>query len=324
MMAGPAAGAKPERGSRLAGVRPYAALLLLPGVALLGWLGSQPLTITLIYGATWATYAVGYDLFSGFSGRVNLGYAMFPATAAYTSAVLSARLGLSPALSIPGGIALALLLAAAVGALTLRIKGIYFALSTSIVPLALFQLTHVFGKFFGGEEGIWGVPPVFSDPREDLLVVVAILGGAVAFALWFVRSKAGLILRAIQGSDLTAQALGVNTFRFLFVSLLASAAIGGAAGAYLAHFQMLVAPEILQIVTTLQVITFTQVGGPGTIVGPAVGSFLLVILNEHLRAWTDLRLFAYFAVLVLLLRFSPDGLLAPAARALARLLRRTP
>jgi branched-chain amino acid transport system permease protein len=311
---------KSEAGRRSLG--PYAALLALPAVAAIGWFGSQPVMITLMYGATWASYAVGYDMFSGFSGRVNLGYAMFPAVAAYTSAVLSARFGLSPLLSIPAGIAMAILLAAAVGALTLRIKGIYFALSTSIVPLALFQITHVFGKFFGGEEGIWGVPPVFVDQRYDLLVALAILGGGVAFSLWFVRSKAGLVLRAIQGSDLTAQALGLDTFRFLFVGLLCSAAIGGAAGAYLAHFQMLVAPEILQIVTTLQVITFAQVGGPGTIIGPAVGSFLLVLLNEQMRAWADVRLFAYFAVLVLLLRFSPEGLLAPAARAVARLVRR--
>ena len=301
--------------------RQYLPLLALPVLGLLGWFGGQPLTITLIYGTTWAAYAVGYDMFSGFSGRVNLGYAMFPATAAYATAVLSARFNWPVALSLPAGIAAALLLAALVGALTLRIKGIYFALSTSIVPLALFQITHVFGKFFGGEEGIWGVPPVFSDPRYDLLVLLGLLGISVAFSLWYVRSKAGLVLRAIQGSDLTAQALGVDTFRFLFVSLLCSAAIGGAAGAYLTHFQMLVAPEILQIVTTLQIITFAQIGGPGTILGPAVGGLLLVFLNEQMRAWADLRLFAYFVVLVVLLRFSPEGLLAPAARGLARLLR---
>ena len=301
--------------------RQYLPLLALPVLGLLGWFGGQPLTITLIYGTTWAAYAVGYDMFSGFSGRVNLGYAMFPATAAYATAVLSARFNWPVALSLPAGIGAALLLAALVGALTLRIKGIYFALSTSIVPLALFQITHVFGRFFGGEEGIWGVPPVFSDPRYDLLVLLGLLGISVAFSLWYVRSKAGLVLRAIQGSDLTAQALGVDTFRFLFVSLLCSAAIGGAAGAYLTHFQMLVAPEILQIVTTLQIITFAQIGGPGTILGPAVGGLVLVFLNEQMRAWADLRLFAYFVVLVVLLRFSPEGLLAPAARGLARLLR---
>jgi branched-chain amino acid transport system permease protein len=64
------------------------------------------------------------------------------------------------------------------------------------------------------------------------------------------------------------------------------------------------------------VITFTIVGGPATIVGPMVGAFVLVIMNEYLRNWTEVRLFAYFAVLVLLLRFSPEGLIVPAARAL--------
>jgi branched-chain amino acid transport system permease protein len=310
-------------GGRGNGLQQYWPVLLVPVIGVVGWFGSQPVTITLLYGATWATYAVGYDMFSGFSGRVNLGYAMFPATAAYVTAVLSARLKLSPLLTIPAGIAVAVLLAVIVGALTLRIKGIYFALSTSIIPLALFQLTHVFGKFIGGEEGIWGVPPIFTDPRFDLLAVLLILGVSMTFALWYVRSKAGLVLRAIQGGELTAQALGLNTFRFLFVSLLASAAIGATAGAYLAHFQMLVAPEILHIITTLQIITFAQIGGPGTIVGPVLGSFLLVHLNEYLRAWTDLRLFVYFAALVLLLRFSPDGLLVPIGRAIRRLVQRS-
>jgi branched-chain amino acid transport system permease protein len=79
---------------------------------------------------------------------------------------------------------------------------------------------------------------------------------------------------------------------------------------------MFVGPELLFIITTLQVITFTIVGGPATIIGPMVGAFALVTLNEYLRNWTEVRLFAYFVVLVLLLRFSPGGLIVPAARAL--------
>src|SRR5574337_1249548 len=102
-----------RRTARMARRFRYWPLLLLPVVALFGWFGSQPLTVTLIYGATWATYAVGYDMFSGFSGRVNLGYAMFPATAAYTSAALSARLGIPLVLSVPAGVGVSLLLAAA-------------------------------------------------------------------------------------------------------------------------------------------------------------------------------------------------------------------
>ena len=296
--------------------RRYAPLLLLPVVAVVGLVGSQPWTMTLVFACIWAMYAVGYDLFSGYSGRVNLGYAMFPGVAGYVTALLSTRLGFPTLLSVPCGILAAVLLALVVGTLTLRIQGIYFSLATAIVPLSFFQLTHVLGRALGGEEGIWGVPPFFLDPRLDLLVVVVLLGACVAFALWFTSSKAGLVLRAIKGSDLTSQALGIDRFRFLLVGFLISAAFGGLGGAYGAHFQMFVGPELLFIITTLQVITFTIVGGPATIVGPMVGAFALVILNESLRNWTEVRLFAYFVVLVLLLRFSPDGLIVPAARAL--------
>ena len=297
----------------------YAPLLLLPVVAVAGMLASQPWRMTLVFACIWAMYAVGYDLFSGYSGRVNLGYAMFPGTAGYVTAILSVKLGFPPLVSLPCGVLAAVLLALVVGALTLRIQGIYFGLATAIVPLSLFQLTHVLGRVLGGEEGVWGVPAFFLDPRLDLLVVLGLLAACVGFALWFTNSKAGLVLRAIKGSDLTSQALGIDRFRFLLTGFLISAAFGGLGGAYAAHFQMFVGPELLFIITTLQVITFTIVGGPATIVGPMVGSFALVILNEYLRNWTEVRLFAYFVVLVLLVRFSPNGLIVPAARALHRI-----
>ena len=308
--------------SRSGAGRRYAVLALLPVVAAIGWWGSEPVTITLTYGAIWATYAVGYDLFSGYSGRVNLGYAMFPGAAGYVTGFLNSHYGLSPWLSLPAGVAAAVALALVIGLLTLRIRGIYFALSTSIVPLALYQVVHIYGDLLGGEEGIWGVSPFFLDPRWDLLASLAILAVATAVALAFTGSKAGLVLRAIQGGELTAQALGLHTPRFLMAGFLLSAVVGAVGGGYLAHSQMFVGPESLHIIATLQVIMFTQVGGPGTIAGPVVSSLLLVVLNEYLRAWADVRLFAYFVVLVLLLRFSPQGLLVPLARAVTRLAQR--
>ena len=301
--------------------RRFLILLLLPVVGVVGWYGGSVVTFTLIFGAIWAMLAISYDVFSGYSGRVNLGYAMFPGISGYVTATLSVKLGWPVYVSVFMGVFGAVALAAVLGVITLRIKGIYFALSTAIVPLALFQITHIFGEFFGGEEGIWGVPGFFLDPRMDLVAVLALLGVALVLALWFTGSKPGLALRAIKGGDFTVQALGVDVFRFLFVGFLISAAIGGAGGVYLAHFQMLISPEILFIITTLQVLTFVQVGGPGTIVGPAIGGFLLVIFNEWLREWSDQRLFLYFVALVLLLRFAPNGLIVPLARAAQRALR---
>jgi len=297
-------------------------LALLPVIGVVGWYGGQPVTITLFFGAIWAIFAVGYDLFSGYSGRVNLGYAMFPGISAYVSATLSAKLGWPLAASVPAGVLSAVVLALLLGAVALRIKGIYFALSTSIVPLALFQVTHVYGEFFGGEEGIWGVPGLYLDPRLDLVTVLVLLAIVLAVALWFTGTKPGLTLRAIKGGDLTAQALGIDVYKFLMFGLVLSAAIGGIGGAYYAHFQMFIGPEVLFIVTTLQVITFVQVGGPATIIGPVLGGFMLVIFNEYLRELSEWRLFLYFVALVLMLRFAPNGLIVPAARAARRALAR--
>lgn len=290
------------------------ALALLPVPLIVGFFGGAAWTITMVYASIWAVYAVSFDLFSGYSGRINMGYAMFPGISAYTTAVLSAKYGLSPWLSMPAGMLSAGLLALALGVAALRIKGVYFALASSILPLVLFQIVHIIDDPFGGEEGIWGVPPVFTDNFHNLLGATGLLGLVLALSIWMVKGKTGLVLRAIKGGDLTAQALGVNTFRALLLVFIISAMLGGAAGAYLAHFQMFVGPEVLFIVATLQVITFAQVGGPATIVGPLLASFILVTLNEYLREWADIRLLIYFTVLVLLLRFAPDGLIMPALK----------
>lgn len=301
---------------RRGGVNMYWTLGLLPVVLLIGAVGGQAWTITMVYAAIWAVYAISFDLFSGYSGRINMGYAMFPGIAAYTSGICAVKFGMSPWLSMPLGVIAAGLLALLLGIAALRIKGVYFALASSILPLVLFQIVHIVDDPFGGEEGIWGVPPVFIDSFHNLIGAVALLGVVMVTSIWMVRGKPGLVLRAIKGGDLTAKALGINTFRTLLLVFIIAAMLGGAGGAYLAHFQMFVGPEVLFIVATLQVITFAQVGGPATIVGPLFASFLLVTLNEYLRDWSEIRLLVYFTVLVLLLRFAPDGLIMPALRRL--------
>jgi len=300
---------------------PYGVLALAPIMAVAGLIAGAPLLVTFAFAALWAMFAIGFDLFSGYSGRVNMGYAMFPGIAGYTSAVLSVKYGITPWLSAPAGVIMAVVLAALLGLLTLRIQGKYFALTTAIVPMGFYQLVHVFDRFFGGEEGIYGVPALFKEPTHDFLLICASLLVTGACALWYVRSKAGLALRAIKGGELTAKSLGVDVFRHLMVAFMLSALIGGLAGALFAHFQMFIGSEIFFIVATLQIVTFAQVGGPGTIVGPMLGAILLTMLNENLRDIAEVRLLVYFAGLVLLLRFFPDGLIVPLLGRVGRVLR---
>lgn len=290
----------------------YLTLLIVPALCLYGYFFADSLfVVTFTFALCWALMAVGFDVFSGYSGRINMGYAMFPGVAAYATAVINAKLGVSPLVSSGIGVMAAVLLAGIIGVATLKIQGKYFALITSIVPMAFFQITFIFSGVFGGEEGVYGIQPYFFDQKTDMIAMSAILVVCAAVALWYSHSKAGLLLRSVKGGDLTAKALGVDTFRTLMAAFLLSALIGGIAGAYLAHFQMFMGPEIFFIVTTLQIVTFAQVGGPGTIVGPMIGALLLTIGNEALREMADLRLLIYFVGLVLLLRFFPNGVIAP-------------
>jgi branched-chain amino acid transport system permease protein len=301
----------------------YTILAVAPLIAAVGlWVGT-PLLVTLSFAALWAMFAIGFDIFSGYTDRINMGYAMFPGIAGYTSAILSVKFGIAPWLSAPAGVLMAVFLAALLGAMTLRIQGTYFALATAIVPMAFYQLVHIFDRFFGGEEGIYGVPAFFEDQTRDFMLICSFLFVVGGGALWYVNSKAGIALRAIKGGELTAKALGVDTFRHLMVAFLISALIGGVAGACFAHFQMFIGPEIFFIVATLQIVTFAQVGGPGTIVGPMIGAILLTLVNENLREIAEIRLLAYFVGLVFLLRFFPDGLIVPLLKQIGQTFRRS-
>lgn len=280
-------------------------------LALLTLWGDPRLLTTLTYAAVWALYCLGYDLFSGYSGRVNLGYALFPGSAAYTTALLNVKLGVSPYAGMIAGVLVAVTWALAIGVLTLRIRGIYFALSTAIAPLVLFQLAMIFWDLTGGEEGLFAVEPLFLELPVNFLVSLVLLAVIGSFCIWLTDSKTGLVLRAIQGSEMATQAAGKRTFKYLLATFVVSAVIGGLAGGFLAHFQMYIGPEVFQIETTLQIITFALLGGSGTLIGPFVAAFLLMMVNEYLRLVGDIRLLLYFIILVLILRFSPRGIIVP-------------
>lgn len=281
------------------------------GLALLTLWDDPRLLTTLTYAAVWALYCLGYDLFSGYSGRVNLGYALFPGLAAYTTALLNVKLGVSPYAGMIAGVLVAVTWALAIGVLTLRIRGIYFALSTAIAPLVLFQLAMIFWDLTGGEEGLFAVEPLFLELPVNFLVSLVLLAVIGSFCIWLTDSKTGLVLRAIQGSEIATQAAGKRTFKYLLATFVVSAVIGGLAGGFLAHFQMYIGPEVFQIETTLQIITFALLGGSGTLIGPFVAAFLLMMVNEYLRLVGDIRLLLYFIILVLILRFSPRGIIVP-------------
>ena len=163
----------------------------------------------------------------------------------------------------------------------------------------------------GGEEGIQDITPLIKDPLHYYWFVLALLGAITWFLAWMARSRWGLILRAIRGDEATCLAAGLPITTYKIASLIISAAFAGLGGALYAHYQLQVSPQLFAVVTSITIITMVYVGGMGTIFGPVGGALLLTLMTEGLRNFGEWRLMVYSLLLIFILFFLPNGIVAP-------------
>ena len=283
-----------------------AGLLLLPVVYGDAYV-MRILTMTCIF----AIFAASWDLLAGYTGQVNFGHALFFGAGAYTSALLSLKLGLSPWLTIWAGAAVALLFGFLVGYLCLRLRGSYLSLATLAFPLIALGILFAFPDFSGGELGISGLRRLMVTPTGNYYVA-ALSMLAVVFGLWLLAdSKFGIVLHAIRDDEVAARASGINTPRYKMMVFAIAGAAAGFAGALFAHYLRVAGPSTLEVALSFQVVIWGIFGGVATIYGPVVAVFLLYPLTEWLgsfRAFGELRLLIFAVIVLLVLLFMPRGL----------------
>lgn len=234
----------------------------------------------------YALFACAFNLLLGFTGLLSFGHAAFLGTAAYASGHAMKAWGVSTELGILFGVAMAGVLGLIMGALAIRRSGIYFAMIT----MALAQMVFFFflqAKFTGGEDGLQGVPrgTLFGllDLKSDFnlyYVVVAIFIFGY-FVIWrTVNSPFGQVLKAIRENEPRAISLGYDVERFKLLAFVLSAMLAGLAGST----KMLIFVSATLSDATWQmsglVILMTLVGGMGTLVGPVLGAFIVVLLEN--------------------------------------------
>ncbi|MGQ0650685.1 MAG: ABC transporter permease subunit [Betaproteobacteria bacterium] len=283
-----------------------AALLALPLVYADAYV-LRVLTMTCLF----AILAASWDLLAGYTGQVNFGHALFFGAGAYTSALLSLKLGIAPWTTIWAGAAVALLFGFLVGYLCLRLRGSYLSLATLAFPLIALGLLFAFPGFSGGELGISGLRRLAVTPVGNYYVaVVAML--AVVVGLWLLAdSNFGIVLHAIRDDEVAARASGINTPRYKLIVFAISAAAAGLSGALFAHYLRVAGPSTLETALSFQVVIWGIFGGVATIYGPVAAVFLLYPLTEWLgsfRAFGELRLLIFAIVVLLVLLFMPRGL----------------
>ncbi len=268
----------------------------------------------LILGCLHAMNAVGLCLLVGHAGQISLGHAGFYGLAAYTSAYLSTTVGLSVGLSMLSGVALTMAVSVLVGLPSLKLKGHYLAMATLGFGIILSILFTETVEITGGPSGFVGIPrlTLFGwELSKDLTLyraVAVILCLIVWLAFNLLHSRVGRALRALHTSEKAAQAMGVDIARYKLFVFVLSAAFSATAGVLYAHYLTFIAPSSFGFMFSVELIVMVVLGGMVSVPGAIVGAFFVTILPEFLRAFENIEVVLFGAILILCMMFMPDGM----------------
>lgn len=255
--------------------------------------------------AVFALLAISWDILAQ-SSMVSLGQALFFGMGAYSAGVMNHYFGLSPFLTIPlatiiGGFICTVLLLP-----VLRLRGIYFAMVTLVIPLMLVRVIEA-TKVFGGTEGLSGLDPLPSKWLELYIIIIALLAALFGFRR-MMESDYGLVLRGINDNDRSVINAGINIYWMKVQALFISSAIGSFTGAFMTHVYMFVGMPVFALDYSILPIASAVIGGPGSLAGATFGAFLLVPLSEVLRGIGGLRIVFYGLFLVIFIVALPEGI----------------
>jgi branched-chain amino acid transport system permease protein len=233
-------------------------------------------------------FACAFNLLIGYTGLLSFGHAAFFGSAGYVAGHALTVWGLPPELALVLGTVAGALIGLVMGMLAIRRQGIYF----SMITLALAQMVYFVAlrsPFTHGEDGLQGVPrgKLFGllDLGNDLImyyVVLAIALAGLALIVRTVHSPFGQVLSAIKENEPRAISLGYDVDRYKLVAFVLSAALAGLAGA--TKTLVLGFETLTDVHWTMSglVILMTLVGGMGTLVGPIIGAFIIIALENKL------------------------------------------
>lgn len=311
--AGPAQQNAPLTGGALSRWRTplsIAALCALPFV-----LPSQALAVNvLIYGL----YAVGYNLLYGYAGLLSFGHAAFFGAAAYATGIAIGTYGLHPLIAIALGVAAAGALALVIGALSIRSRGIYFAMVTLALAQLCYYVALQASSWTGGENGLRGFTVSrielggfgfdLLNPLNKYFFVLILVGAALALMSRILASPFGATIEAIRENETRALACGFDVARAKLLAFVLSGLFCGLAGALSAIHLSIVPLDSLAIQTSGMAVVMTLVGGAGTFFGPFVGALVVLVLEDVISVWTSHWQLALGGLFILFVLFLPRGI----------------
>lgn len=273
--------------------------------------------------------ALGLTVLTGFTGLISLGHVGFLMLGAYAYAISVTRLGLPPELGLVLSAVVPSVFGLIVGIPSLRLHGLYLAITTLAFSHIVTASILAGGKFTGAGRGIMIERPKLLglDLSSDrafywFCLVMCIL--AVLVTLNFRRSYIGRALVAIRDNDIAARTMGINLVRFKLLAFLVSAALTGIAGAMMGMYLSIVSVESFPFLLSIEALAIVIVGGLGSVLGAVLGTIFIVTLPEFFSAFVsvlggrlqnlmsssahEIKSVLYGLAIIGFLRFDPRGL----------------
>ncbi len=269
------------------------------------------LTIGIFSGIN-ALVAIGLCVLMGYAGQISLGQAGFYGIGAYVSSILSAHYGLPVVMSLVLGMMAAALAAVVLAVPALRLKGHYLAVAT----LGFGEIVHVALNEWGpgGPSGFGDIPQfgifgyTLNTTRGFFYLTWLVVAAVMAFSLNLMNSRSGRALRAIHGSVLASDAMGLDVVVLKIKVFVLSAVYAALAGGLYAHFMTFISPSSFSFFYSVLVLMMVVVGGITNLWGGIVGAIVITVLPELLRRFEELDVLVYGLILTLSLLFLRDGI----------------
>jgi len=275
------------------------------------------LTQALIYGIL----AMSLDIILGYTGLASLGHAAYFGIGAYSVGILVTRYGAAFGITLPAGVLLAVLVAAIFGTVALRATGVYFLMITLALGMIVWGLAHRWVTMTQGDNGISAISrPDLGLPWSLSLSIpfyyFALAGFLIAF--WILRvivhSPFGQTLVGIRESESRMRTLGYHVWLHKYIGFVIAGGFGGFAGVLWAYYNGFVSPVDLQLATSVEVLLMVALGGRGSLIGPALGAGIIVLLKNLVSVYTHRWLLILGAVYILTIVYAPEGILGAIKR----------
>ena len=279
---------------------------------------SHTLNLALVYVAL----TVSLNLILGFGGMVSMSHAIFFCVGGYVSTLVTMNLEVNFLVGVAVATVFTGIIGGALAGPFIKIKEEYLILFTLAFQMVMFHLMLTLVDITGGDSGIFGVPgPEIwayapESPQAFLPFMIAFIVLVYWVSLRLTRSPFGRVLKGFREDDLAVASLGKNVLTFKMIIFMVGSGIAAAAGAIFAHYSRFINPTIGNLDESVLIIAMVALGGAANLWGSAVGAFLLIVIPELLNfipgasdLVVPLRGFIYGVLLILFMRFRPEGII---------------